>query len=380
MSDHYRALAKFAIMAGMLLGLPLLGVFLAGYPVDRYLQFPPQTQYVRHAPFKWTAFAVFGVMIAAVVLPITIQGIRAYRKGPPATCKLNSAAFPSWGWLGVVIVVPAWVLAWTRFPWFANWQPHTFSPLWIAYIILVNAICVRRTGRCLMTDHAMRFLLLFPVSAVFWWFFEYLNRFVQNWYYVGVDFRPWQYFWFATLAYSTVLPAVLGTRRWFLSFNWIQQGFGHLKPIPITHPVRTACVFLFLAAAGLSGIGIWPNHLFPLLWVSPALIIIALQALMKERHILVEMGEGDWRGAVAAALAAIFCGMFWEMWNYFSLAKWKYSIPLVHHFEIYEMPLLGYAGYLPFGLECMIVGAEFERLLNRRRTEHRRGKVKILGS
>jgi hypothetical protein len=44
------------------------------------------------------------------------------------------------------------------------------------------------------------------------------------------------------------------------------------------------------------------------------------------------------------------------MWNYFSLAKWEYSIPLVHRFEVFEMPLLGYAGYLPFGLECLVIG------------------------
>jgi len=40
------------------------------------------------------------------------------------------------------------------------------------------------------------------------------------------------------------------------------------------------------------------------------------------------------------------------MWNYFSLAHWKYSIPFVQRFEVFEMPALGYAGYLPFGLEC----------------------------
>ena len=25
-------------------------------------------------------------------------------------------------------------------------------------------------------------LMLFPVSAAFWWFFEYLNRYVWNWF------------------------------------------------------------------------------------------------------------------------------------------------------------------------------------------------------
>ena len=304
-------------------------------------------------------------MIAAVVIPIAIQGIRIYKKQPPITPESNYKAFPKWGWLGVIIGIPAWILAWTRFPWFADWQPHTFSPLWLAYIIVVNAICVRRTGRSLMTDNPRFFLLLFPVSAVFWWFFEYLNRFVQNWHYIDFEFRPWQYFWFATLAYSTVLPAVLSTRQWFLSFCWIQRGFGNFPTIPVRRPARPASVSILLAMMGLIGIGIWPNYLFPLLWVSPALIFIALQALIKERHILSEMGAGDWRGAVAAVLAALFCGFFWEMWNYFSLAKWKYSVPLVQRLEIFEMPLLGYAGYLPFGLECFVVGAALERLLNR---------------
>jgi len=53
------------------------------------------------------------------------------------------------------------------------------------------------------------------------------------------------------------------------------------------------------------------------------------------------------------------------MWNYFSLAKWEYSIPFVHRFLIFEMPLLGYAGYLPFGLECTVVGGMLEKMLRR---------------
>ena len=75
MLNLYRLLAKFIILTAMLVGLPLLGVFLAGYPVCRYLQFPPQNQYVLHTPFSWGGFAVFALMIIAVILPITIQGI-----------------------------------------------------------------------------------------------------------------------------------------------------------------------------------------------------------------------------------------------------------------------------------------------------------------
>jgi len=62
------------------------------------------------------------------------------------------------------------------------------------------------------------------------------------------------------------------------------------------------------------------------------------------------------------ALAALVCGLFWEMWNYGSLAHWEYSVPLVHRFEIFHMPLLGYSGYLPFGLECLAIGKLLETL------------------
>ena len=59
----------------------------------------------------------------------------------------------------------------------------------------------------MMVHRPWYFLGLFVVSAVFWWFFEYLNRFVQNWYYVGGEFNAGEYFLYATLPFSTVLPA-----------------------------------------------------------------------------------------------------------------------------------------------------------------------------
>ena len=370
--DAIRLLLKFVVLGGMLLGLPLLGVYLAGYPLNRYLEFPPKTQYIEHAPFSWLAFAILTLVILAVFLPLAHQGIQAYKKRPQKTAVSTPKVFPWWGWTGVIVGSSAWILAWTRFSWFIPYQPHTFSPLWFSYIVVVNALCVRQTGHSLMTDRPGFFLLLFPVSAVFWWFFEFLNRFVQNWYYTGAEFSPWAYFWYATLPFTTVLPAVLSTKQWLQSANWIKHCFGDMGPIRFRHPRKAAVCILLLSAAGLAGIGVGPNFLFPLLWISPLLILASLQTLMKERHIFSVIAAGDWHGAVAAALAALVCGFFWEMWNYFSLAKWAYSVPLVHRFLIFEMPLLGYGGYLPFGLECMVIGAMLEKLFN---SNHRSGTI-----
>jgi hypothetical protein len=246
-------------------------------------------------------------------------------------------------------------------------QPHTFTPLWLAYIAVVNALCVRRTGRSLLTCRPLFLLALFPASALFWWFFEYLNRFVQNWYYVAERFGPWEYFWYATLPFATVLPAVLSTQEFIRSFAGFRRAFGRVTPLSgFNHPAWPPAA-LAAASAGLAAIGVWPGIFYPLVWVAPLLIIVALRSLRHEPHPLQDLARPDWTGPASAALAALVCGFFWEMWNFYSLAKWKYRIPFVQCFEIFEMPLLGYAGYLPFGLECMVIADLLENLAKGRR-------------
>jgi hypothetical protein len=350
---------KLFILAVMLLGLPLLGVILADFPVQKYLEFPPRSQYVHHAPFSWNVFAGYTFFILSFAVPLVFKGFKIYRQIKTKPSSLH--AFPWWGWLGVITGTVTWILAWTRFPWFVKFQPHTFTPLWLSFILVINALCHRRTGRCMMIDHSYFFLLLFPISATFWWFFEYLNRFVQNWSYTGVHFSSYEYFCYATLSYSTVLPAVLGTRDLMNTFSWIKPGFDSFKPFKCSRPTIWALLSLAISGIGLGCIGVWPNYLFSLLWISPLIIIVSLQILTREKHILSGLTAGYWSPLVSSALAAIFCGFFWEMWNYYSLARWEYSIPFVYRFKIFEMPILGYAGYLPFGLECAVIGELMEQ-------------------
>jgi len=200
---------------------------------------------------------------------------------------------------------------------------------------------------------------------VFWWFFEYLNRFVQNWQYIGVHFSSLEYFFYASISFSTVLPAVLGTREWIQSFSWVEK-YNNLIPLGIFQSKPVAISLFIVSSAGLVAISIWPDYLFPLLWISPLLVIVSLQILSGENHVFSDIARGDWRLFISSALAALFCGCFWEMWNYFSLAKWIYSVPFVHRYEIFEMPVLGFAGYLPFGLECSLIGKILARISRER--------------
>ncbi len=334
--------------------LPLAGVVVAGKPVRQYLEFPPLTQYVEHAAFSWLAFMALAVLTAAVMLPFIIRVLRS--RPHHAAPAVPVHPFPWWGWLGVAVTGVNWVLAWNRFAWFAPLQPFTFSPFWFGYILLVNGLTFRRSGHCMLRDRPGYTGWLFVVSAVFWWYFEYLNRFVQNWHYEGIGgLSGLQYFVYATLPFSTVLPAVLGTRDLLGTYPRLSSGLGNFMPVHTRHSRVWARIVLILSCFCLAGLGLWPDVLFPLLWLAPLFVITSLQCIRGRRTLFSDLAQGNWRPTVLLALAALICGFFWELWNLHSLAKWVYSVPFVGRFKLFEMPILGYAGYLPFGLECAVV-------------------------
>lgn len=354
-----RFLILLLLLTLMLVGLPLAGVALAGKPLAPYLEFPPVGVTVVHAAFSWWAFAATAAFIMVAVLPFVTKVVRS--RTSIESRPVASSAFPWWGWLAIIYLAVVWLLAWSRFSWFAPVQGFTFSLLWLGYIVIVNALTAKRTGRCMLTHRPATLLALFPASAAFWWFFEYLNRFVQNWHYMGVGtLGPWEYFWQATLPFATVLPAVLGTRELLASFPALSAGLEHAWSFSVVHSKRLAWAVLILSGAALAGVGVWPNGLFSLLWLAPLASITALQVIGGEASILDGPARGDWREIWQVAVAGLVCGFFWELWNYNSLAHWEYSVPFVHRFELFHMPILGYGGYLPFGLECLAVA----KLLN----------------
>ena len=352
----------------LLLGLPFAGIWMSGHDIAAYLEFPPRTQYVEHAPFSWPVFIGLATIILAVMLPFIIHIMRSRKE--IRSMRVDERIrhpFPWWGWVSLVLGAAFWVLAWSRFPWFEPLQLYTFSPLWICYIVSINAFTFRQTGHCLMTHDTRFFLVLFALSAAFWWFFEYLNRFVQNWYYVGCDhFTPLQYFVMATLPFSTVLPAVLSTEEWLACHPGCHAGLDRFHPLRRSPSSRGGVLLLAASSAGLLLIGVFPNQLYPLVWVAPLLLLVALNRVTHRPPFFPELEQGDWRRVFRFALASLICGFFWELWNWHSLAKWIYTVPYVHRFQLFEMPLLGYAGYLPFGLECAVIA----ELIRHRKSGH----------
>ena len=149
-------------------------------------------------------------------------------------------------------------------------QPYTFPLLWFGYIVVINALLFARTGQCLLMNQPKILFKLFLLSAVFWWIFEYLNQFVQNWHYVGMtDVQGVTTVFWMTLSFSTVLPAVLGTYEYLASFTQVKAPVENWFVIPTVDSSRTGWLMFSLGCFGLLMIGIWPTLLYSLLWVSP---------------------------------------------------------------------------------------------------------------
>jgi hypothetical protein len=338
---------------------PLIGVALTGEPLGPYLDFPPRTQPALAAPFDWSAFALLSLpaFCAIALYSAAIALARPVRASAPLH------PFPWFGWIGIGLGAAGWMLAWSDELVRTEWRRHTFIALWLGYILIMNGLAVRRTGRSPITHRAAWFFALFPVSALFWWLFEYLNQFVRNWHYSGIDaVDGWEYFLQATLSFSSVLPAVASTWAWLRSFPRLEA-----MTLPAV-PGHPAFGWLALAAGllALVGIGIRPDALYAMLWLAPLLVLCGLQQILLGESYFASLARGEWRPVLQPALAALVCGFFWEMWNYGSLAQWHYSIPYAERFHLFEMPLLGYAGYLPFGIECAVIMDLVARIVERR--------------
>lgn len=262
----------------------------------------------------------------------------------------SSPRFTLHGWLGLGLVASFWPLNWFLDGVRTNWG---FFPLWLGYCLTIDALVLFRRGSSLLTRNWRNYVGLFIISAPVWWLFEALNERLQNWHYIGGElFSPLAFWVWATLSFSTVIPAVFGTAEFAASFNFIKR----LRSGPVIQPTFwVTSTFFTFGLISLLLMMIWPKIFFPFLWLSLYFIVEPINIWLGNRNITDWTKDGNWRPVGALWIGVLITAFFWEMWNYFSFPKWVYQVPWGGCCHIFEMPLLGYGGYLPFSLELFAI-------------------------
>lgn len=221
-----------------------------------------------------------------------------------------------------------------------------FLPAWLGFILFFDALIYKLQNNSLLMNNRNKFFFLAALSVVVWWIYELINIKVGNWDYNAVfGWRALGGFLRKSLYFATVIPAVFEMAELFKSFHWFDKL--HLK-----HGHKISKQFLrFLIFLGVLSVVLpllWPKVFYPLIWLSFFLLLDPVNYVHKEPSLIKHLQDRKLLIPVVLTFAGLTCGLFWEFWNFWATTKWYYHIPIFGFWKIFEMPLLGYLGYVPF--------------------------------
>jgi hypothetical protein len=196
-----------------------------------------------------------------------------------------------------------------------------------------------RRGYPGLTAHIELALLSVPL----WWWFEIVNAGVQNWQYVtSVEYSTVEHALMTSLAFSTVVPALSAAAS-------LAERLVRPVVLPAAlHGPRLAVQLIVAGALLQVATLVVPALFYPFVWIAPLLVLDGLVVWAGGRSLVRDLAGGHWRRAAAIAMAGLMCGLLWEFWNFWASPKWVYDVPLLGFGKIFEMPVLGYGGYIPF--------------------------------
>src|SRR3989449_7091095 len=180
------------------------------------------------------------------------------------------------GWVGIGLVLAAEAALVAGQPLVARW----FTPLvWPGYVLFVDALAARLTGRSYLTTDRVEGMLAALASLGCWWLFELYNapRFWRAgadaaglwWRYHGLEanlfLRRVGYDW----SFATIFPALFLTAAALPATRFRDARVRPLRPSP--RAFRLACVTGAVSVTlPLAVVSAW---LVPLVWVGWALLL-----------------------------------------------------------------------------------------------------------
>lgn len=271
---------------------------------------------------------------------------------PPAATR----RFPVYGVVGLVSMLVFEALLFTGNSIIGRY----FTPIqWTGLILFLDGLHRRRTGTSWISDHFWEFLLLCLISIGSWAIFEWYNVFLKNWRYLNLPANMVERYLGYAWAFATISPGM------FLIYVTLDDRFPGKDPE--SPPRLPDVVFYPFVAIGLACLVVplvWPSTwVTPLVWMGFAFFLDPIVGRLGGRSILSEFFTGHFRSMLLFFLAGLIAGLFWEFWNYWAISKWEYDVPYWGHVKLFEMPVLGFLGFMPFIIESFAIYQFLRKLI-----------------
>jgi len=367
---------KVLILIGLLLALlygPYIAVYIqyGGIP-DRFFNFPATSPgSPKPAPTLFMTLGISLVFIAALLLLIfpRIYGFKKAHPAAKAARKKARAGLPPWFFIGLVASAGTLIFTLLRLPhplWLNDWQ---LLPLWWGFILVMDGLVYHRNaGRSLFANATTELIAMGVLSISGWLIFEYFNFFIRlNWYYplAGLITHD-KFLVYAVLGSSAFIPMAFEWYQFLCTFPGLATRYRFGPKLAWSKNLRLGIGIVALVGLFLSA---WfPDGLFFVVWLAPLIVLAIALGMLGIWTPFVSIKErGDWSFLLVFGPTFLFQGFFLEGFNWLSVQHgadgqvhgfnpgyWTYIIPYVNQVHVFEMPLLGYLGYLPFSIYCWI--------------------------
>jgi hypothetical protein len=269
---------------------------------------------------------------------------------------------------------------------FASWN----TPIcWTGFILFADAIVYRARGNSWIRSSPREFAALALASIPLWVVFEGYNLVIRNWMYVGLPENPFLRLFGYAWSFATISPAMfegaelIAIARAGTAGKAGRAGKAGGQARGSTSSPRASTarpepvegrgwLSVAIGAAMLIAPFAAPREIAPYLAAPVFMGFIFLLDPINRR-----LGEETLTRdrAINLMLSGLLCGVLWEFWNYWSRAKWIYTVPIMQQWKVFEMPLPGYLGFAPFAVECFAMYIFVRALYASLTAERQRGRT-----
>jgi len=251
-------------------------------------------------------------------------------------------------YIGLFLIISGMLNSYAGIERLSDW---TTPVCWWGYILAVDAIILKIKKRSVIKNNFRLFLYHIIFSVLFWLIFEVYNLHLKNWVYTGVPGSALETYAGMAFSFMTILPALFYTAE-LIHMSGI---FGRIKFPKITVSSSLAWLFIVTGFAGLVIPLMLPQntagYMFITVWLGWIFMLEPVNFYSGTESILKDLTFQNGGRLMSLFASGAVCGFLWEFWNFWAGSKWEYTVPFQINVRIFEMPLLGFLGFLPFALE-----------------------------